>query len=127
MAAPPSRRRPPSLYRLIWWRYLHCLYSPVVTEKRQFRKFIIFRMMLLCAHYSAIDWSTFGGSCARRFTRARRVCPGRVHCRCSRSSIPDTIRYKPATPQDSRRSIGKAPGACLSSDRRSTRYREPGL
>src|ERR1700674_1921380 len=41
--------------------------------------------------------STLGGSCARRFTRARRVCSGRVHCRCSRSSIPDTIRYNPAT------------------------------
>src|SRR3984893_8738094 len=41
--------------------------------------------------------STLGGSRARRFTRARRVCPGRVDCRRSRSSIPDTIRYNPAT------------------------------
>src|ERR1700730_14977552 len=40
---------------------------------------------------------TLGGSHARRFTRARRVCPGRVHCRRSSSSIPDTIGYNPAT------------------------------
>src|SRR6267142_895263 len=40
--------------------------------------------------------STLGGSHARRFTRPRRVCPGRVHNRCSRSSTPDTFRYNPA-------------------------------
>src|SRR6476620_9033090 len=69
----------------------------VVAEYRQFHKFIILTMMLLFSHDYAIDWNILGGFLARRFTRARRVCPGRVHCRCSRSSIPDTIRYNPAT------------------------------
>jgi|SRR5579864_1466361 len=73
-------------------RYLHCLYLPVVAEYRQFHKFIILTMMLPFPHASAISWEevlgvTLGGSRARRFTRARRVCPGRVHCRCSRMLI----------------------------------------
>src|SRR5262249_14040241 len=34
---------------------------------------------------------TSGGSRARRLTRARRVCPGRVHCGRSGSSLLDTI------------------------------------
>src|SRR6202011_1263116 len=50
-----------------------------------------------CYWLGGVFRSTLGGSRARRFTRARRVCPGRVHCPCSRSSIPDTIRYNPAT------------------------------
>src|SRR3984885_15394400 len=41
--------------------------------------------------------SSLGGSRARRFTRPRRVRPGRVHSRCSRSSIPDTLCYYPAS------------------------------
>ena len=50
----------------------------VLAENRQFHKFIILTMMLLFPHDYAIDWNTLGGSRARRFTRARRVCPGRV-------------------------------------------------
>src|SRR4029077_3336322 len=35
---------------------LDCLYLPVLTENRQFNKFIILTMMLLCSHDSAIGW-----------------------------------------------------------------------
>jgi hypothetical protein len=35
--------------------------------------------------------------CSRDLHAPRRVCPGRVHSRCSRSSIPDAIRDNPAT------------------------------
>src|SRR5215469_4912391 len=74
----------------------------LVTDNRKFHKFIILTLMLLFSHDSDIGWEevlgvTLGGSRARRFTRARRVCPGRVHCRRSGSSIPDTIGYNPAT------------------------------
>src|SRR5262249_59060647 len=41
--------------------------------------------------------SVLGGSRARRFTRPRRVCPGRVHSPCSRSSIPDPFCDYPAS------------------------------
>src|SRR6201987_6363694 len=59
-------------------------------------------MMFLLSHDSAIGWEevlgvTLGGFRARRFTRARRVCPGRVHCRCSRSPIPDALGDYPAS------------------------------
>src|SRR5579864_3474041 len=96
------RRRPPSLWTLIRSRYLHCLYLPFVAECSQFHNFIILTMMLLFSHDSAIGWEevlavALGGSRARRFTRARRVCPGRVHCRRSRSSIPDALCDYPAS------------------------------
>src|SRR5712692_10613642 len=94
---------------------LHCFYLhtnlfalpplPLLTDRggyRHFHTLIIHTMMLLLSHDSATGWEevlgvTSGGSRARRFARARRVCPGRVHRRCSRSPIPDTIRNNPAT------------------------------
>src|ERR1700756_3301594 len=59
-------------------------------------------MMLLFSHDSAIGWEevlgvTLGGFRARRFSRPGRVCPRRVHRRCSRSSIPDALCDYPAS------------------------------
>src|SRR5262245_45435479 len=76
--------------------------SRTVAEHRQFHKFIILTIMLPVSHDSAIGWEEVsrvpsGGSRARRFTRAHRVCPGRVHCRRGRSPLPDTIGDHPAT------------------------------
>src|SRR5579864_6177095 len=74
----------------------------VLSQNWSFDKFIILTMMLLLSHDSAIGWEevlgvTLGGSRARRFTRARRVRPCRVDRRCSRSSIPDSLCYYPAS------------------------------
>src|ERR1700730_16213174 len=69
-----------------------------LMRDRKFHHFIILTNIVPFAHDSAIRReNALGDPLARRFTRPRRVRPGRVHRRCSRSSIPDALCDYPAS------------------------------
>src|ERR1700731_4728244 len=78
------------------------LFLALCNGEATFHNFIIITMILPFSHVSAIRWEEvsgvlLGGSLARLFTPPGRVCPGRVHSPCSRSSIPDALCYYPAS------------------------------
>src|SRR5580704_6732915 len=63
-----------------------------------FYHFIIITIIVPLEHDSVIRReNALGDPHARRFTRPRRVRPRRVHCRRSRSSIPDALCDYPAS------------------------------
>src|ERR1700730_11468213 len=70
----------------------------ILMQDRKFHHFIILTIIVPLTHdYVIRRENALGDPLARRLTRPRRVRPGRVHRRCSPSSIPDALCDYPAS------------------------------
>src|ERR1700692_749497 len=70
----------------------------ILMQDRKFHHFIIITIIVPLKHDPVIRReNALGDPLARRFTRPRRVCPCRVHRRCSRPPIPDALCDCPAS------------------------------